>query len=272
MNFFPRPISTADMCDGNEQIAMETYTDWDADEFVLRSSARLAAAAKMKSNFEVLQAYYGEKGLEEEVFDVACPVNCGALVTRNHYGCLVLNATNAMFIDVDMCGQPAAAKDVDDGSGLTGLWLQTLDDLRTVLVSVHGVGFRIYRTAAGFRILATGREFQPGSPESNRLMKSVGADAHFVELCRTQQNFRARLTPKPWRCGVPAQPCSFPRSNENARQRFAVWLTQYEEASRDRATCRFLDEIETEPVSNRVSKIVEFHDRMTKAFDDQLLA
>jgi hypothetical protein len=272
MNVSHRSTSKAADFDRNSRLELVRVARWIVDERALLSSARLAAAAEGSPHAELAQAYYGEKGLEEEIFDVACPADCGALVTRNHYGCLVLNASNAMFIDVDMHHRPAVANNVDVGNPLTGPWRQTLDDLRTVLASVCGVGFRIYKTAAGFRILATGREFRPGSPESNGLMQSVGADADFVKLCRTQQNFRARLTPKPWRCGVLAPPCPFPRSSEHDRRRFAEWLSRYDEASRCHATCRFLEEIETEHLSQRVSKIVEYHDQMTRAYADQLLA
>src|SRR5712692_10909752 len=79
-----------------------------------------------------------------------------AVVTRNGYGSLVLNADRAMFVDVDLPRASFASR--------FGAWLgvarhrpeaETLARLKTVLASVSGSSFRIYRTAAGFRVLAT---------------------------------------------------------------------------------------------------------------------
>ena len=112
-------------------------------------------------------------------------------MTRNHYGSLVLNAHHALFIDVDMPGSsnpsrfgtsPRCAVPLD--------WQTTFDDLSTVLASERQTGFRIYRTAAGFRVLATTHEFEPGSDSAKELMTSVGADDAFVRLCGTQKTFR----------------------------------------------------------------------------------
>ena len=58
-------------------------------------------------------------------------------------------------------------------------------------------------------------------------MKALGADPAFLHLCRIQGSFRARLTPKPWRCGQANPPGSFPREPE-AQAAFAEWLAQYQ--------------------------------------------
>jgi hypothetical protein len=36
---------------------------------------------------------------------------------------------------------------------------------------------------------------------ANMLMRFLRADPDYVRLCAVQECYRARLTPKPWRCG-----------------------------------------------------------------------
>ncbi len=175
----------------------------DAAEIVSTARDRLLATAAECQRRKTLTnngKYYGiPKANGEEI--VHCISNTdvlNAVVTRNHYGSLVLNAARTLFIDVDgddVDGdEPGAIHRLAGaflGSRQTG-WQRMFDDLRIVLQHETSEGFRIYRTAAGFRLLATTHEFEPGSSQSNRLMQAVGADAAFVELCRLQNNFRAQ--------------------------------------------------------------------------------
>jgi hypothetical protein len=189
------------------------------------------------------------------------------IVTRNHYGALVLNAHRAMFIDVDMPGPGFPPRFGSAGVGVPEPWRTTFDDLCTVLASERGTGFRIYRTAAGFRILATSNEFEPASESAKELMALVGADDAFVRLCGKQNTFRARLTPKPWRCGTAEPPNQFPRQSADEQRSFAEWLASYEHACRDRATCQFLEHVGPRETHHRVAPIIEFHDRATRAHE-----
>jgi hypothetical protein len=198
-----------------------------------------------------------EHGVKRHGFD--------AIVTRNHYGSLVLNARHALFMDIDV-----------DISGPTHnasrMWSNIFGDLCTVLGNERNDGFRIYRTAAGFRVLSTAREFEPGSETSTQLMKAVGADKHFVELCGRQNSFRARLTAKPWRCGMTRPPFVFPRLTIAHELAFKTWLSQYEHRCSGRATCRFLAQVGLTQVNDRVVPIVDYHDRETKAHSNLPLA
>ncbi len=246
---------------------------------VSAAQARLAAASVRCQQRKAISnnggKYYGvAKPTSEEMV----PIHCAAgefdgLVTRNHYGCLVLNATRALFIDVD-------ADDAEGGELLASenalpmqsRWRQMLNDLRLVLQCETHEGFRVYRTAAGFRVLATTSEFQPGSSESTCLMCAVGADAAFIELCASQRNFRARLSPKPWRCGTNLPPDSYPRKSPAEQQRFNAWRQGYDLACQHRATCRYLGHIGPSRIHSRIAPIVQLHDRETKALQSLELA
>ncbi len=61
-------------------------------------------------------------------------------------------------------------------------------------------GWRIYRTRAGLRLLATHALFDPETAAADGVFDALGADPLYRQLCKTQKCFRARLTPKYWRC------------------------------------------------------------------------
>jgi hypothetical protein len=80
-----------------------------------------------------------------------------------------------------------------------------------------------------------------------------------MKLCKLQSSFRARLTPKPWRCGCRLPPGSFPR--EAATRRFATRVEEYEAAIRSRSTCELVETRGPGRTLPEVSEIVSEHDR-----------
>lgn len=239
-----------------------------ASDALLMARARLQKLAEECQQAREIhnEVYYGAGSPAEEIIEgFSSNPRFDALITRNHYGSLVLNARRTLFIDVDVAEKTEIERS-------DRLWSQTLNDLCTVLGSERREGFRVYRTAAGFRVLATAHEFAPGSEQSLQLMNSVSADACFVGLCSRQNSFRARLTPKPWRCGVTRPPFVYPRYSAHHERCFAIWLSQYERRSRDRATCQFLAHIGSTRVHDGVAPVIEVHDRETKAHSNLPLA
>ncbi len=95
-------------------------------------------------------------------------------------------------------------------------------------------------------------------------MQYVGADPAFIKLCRAQRSFRARLTPKPWRIGQSQPPIQFPRETPRDEERFHRWLSGYESASADWATCRLL-EAGINNVHEKIQPLLTLHDESTKA-------
>jgi hypothetical protein len=257
---------------------------YDCDEYLANDESALALArARLtashveyeRSKSPRNEIYYPVKRTndEEPVRDIVSNDSLDGIVTRNHYGSLVLNAHHALFIDVDMPGSGGPSgqghslrRDVPDD------WKTIFDALSIVLASERHTGFRIYRTAAGFRILANTHEFEPGSECADALMTSVGADRQFVRLCGTQKTFRARLTPKPWRCGTTEPPNKFPRQSADEQHSFSKWLLGYKIACRKRATCQFLKQVGPQEMHRRLRPIIELHDRATKSNEELELA
>jgi len=218
---------------------------------------------------------YGTRPLREEIIEElrGADGELAGIVTRNAYGALVLNASRALFIDVDL---PPARR-----AGLFRRWFgerepdpaeASLTSLREALRAQPGASFRLYRTAAGFRVLATDPLFQPGDPASRALFEKAGADPAFVRLCGLQRSFRARLTPKPWRCGRPQPPGRHPREDADAAARFARWLVDYEIASASYATCRFLECVGRERVNPEIAPLLRLHDEASGASSGRPLA
>ena len=195
-----------------------------------------------------------------------------ALITRNSYGALVLNAPDFMFIDVDLPREPA------------GQWLRklfgrkpttTADEhllrLQEALAKASDATFRLYRTAAGFRVLATSRKFEPGSAEAERVMTAAGADPSYVQLCRAQRSFRARLTPKPFRLRWKLPPNRYPRTGEE-EQAFRKWLATYEQKSQGASVCRYLSEVGNRHTDPAIAPLLRLHDEATRAHTELPLA
>ena len=81
-------------------------------------------------------------------------------------------------------------------------------------------GWRIYRTRAGLRLLATHALFDPEAAASDGVFDALGADPLYRQLCKTQKCYRARLTPKPWRCGIRSQARTLAVSGRPRRKAF----------------------------------------------------
>jgi hypothetical protein len=143
------------------------------------------------------------------------------------------------------------------------------DELRA---TAPDIGFRLYRTAAGLRALAVDREFDPAGPEAQALMQRTGTDEAFARLCRSQESFRARLTPKHWRCACPKPPGEHPRTDERSRQEFAAWCQRYERAVEKHATCRYLETVGSGTPLPVLAPLIQLHDQATRCSEPLPLA
>ena len=228
-----------------------------------RQAARLKTGQPLDRFYE-----YSVRAVREQIiqsFDAvdgnpAAPV---AVVTRNGYGALVLNTSNMLFLDIDF--------EVKLSSLVRGLFSKQtpeqlrLDQLKRVLESHRDGQFRIYRTAAGLRVIGLGRTYDPAGREAEDLMKATGTDRSFVRLCKVQKCFRARLTPKPWRCGVPRPWIRYPYRTSEEAEAMRSWVEDYEKQASHYATCQFIGAVGNPMPVGDEQILLDLHDQITRA-------
>ncbi len=134
---------------------------------------------------------------------------------------------------------------------------------------------RVYRTPAGFRVLVMHRTFSPDDPAVASFFEALGTDRVYVRMCRKQQCFRARVSPKPWRIGIrthilPSRGV-WPVSPEVAPRR-AAWIAEYESRARDFAACRFVEELGAGRLDAGAEAVRRLHDEACRAHSDLPLA
>ena len=152
-------------------------------------------------------------------------------------GCLVLNSSEVMFVDIDF--DLRAHKGGGFFSRLFGGKPKETPDSRAEAIERIGqrvqrsfnLGCRLYETKAGLRLMFTEDTFEPKGAETRELFTELKADPLYAKLCETQKSFRARLTPKPWRCGFHIAPVRWPFTSAEEESKFRVWENEYRQAS-----------------------------------------
>ena len=249
----------------------------DVSEEAARSAAkalareRAAAAAAGRAPSTALGQYpYPDRAIVEPVLErLDDPSAAGrelARLTRNSYLATVLNAYDVMFVDVDTHADTSNApeeKPVAETEALAAL--DTLCAERPDLV------FRVYATRGGLRYLCTSRRFAPRSPESADILRRLRSDPRYARLCRVQNCYRARLTPKYWRCHTAGPLGTDPRP----------WWKRLLNPSRapampdenDFSTCRFVRSFGEEKVTDAgIALVIARHDATTRALEGKPLA
>jgi hypothetical protein len=104
------------------------------------------------------------------------------------------------------------------------------------------------------------------------LFEALQSDWLYRRLTKKQECFRARLTPKPWRCACPRPPNRYPWENDAAEQRYRQWEQQYREKASAYAVCRLLNVFGSASSVGESLEITEIHDAYTGSDSDKLLA
>lgn len=214
---------------------------------------------------------YGNRPLREEVLrEFRHSQELAAVITRNSYGCLVLNTARLMFVDVDL-GEPTTG-----GGFLGNLFgakksLAAHETARQTVLAVAGDwaqqnlgwGWRIYETRAGLRLMAIHRGFDSADPICETVFERLKADPLYRRLCHHQKCFRARLTPKPWRCGASPVPGRWPWDNDHALQSFQEWERRYLASAAKFSTCRLIAELGSQASAPEFHELIAAHDEVT---------
>ncbi len=224
---------------------------------------------------------YGDRPFREELLEkwIDDDEKTYAAVSINSYGCKVLNTASAMFVDVDFPEPVGLSSFIELVKGLFGSKSPSAREVfeQNAIAKLHDLassdprfGVRIYRTFAGLRYLITHTHADPTSTTTSRIMALLGADPLYVKLCQRQECFRARLSPKPWRCGIRQPKKHFPWESAADEKKFRDWQNEYLEKSQNFASCHYLAQIGDATMDTKISRVVKFHDEETKAFSKTL--
>jgi len=193
-------------------------------------------------------------------------------ITRNRYGARVLNVEKLMILDIDKPKPAAGAL-----SALGGLFKkkdtrppkeQIFEMVRNVATTKYkDLGFRIYETYQGARVIVLGRDFDPRNSETKKMMDEFNCDPLYTLLCIRQGCYRARLTPKPSRMKVRGYRVKYPRAGDDSE--FQRWVSEYESVSRNFSVCKLIEQV---GASQSANDVVRLHDDVTGVGYPQRLA
>ena len=267
-----------------EVVRFSCWRSSDTSEAVAHQSALAAARRILDASLrgKRLDRYeYGAVPLREEVIN-KLEDRDGKLVgvvTRNGYGSLVLNTERVMFVDVDFPENVEASKSLF--KGLFGRKQKSPEEEKEeraraavdqFVAANPSWGMRLYRTFAGLRAIVTHDLFDPLSNATLDALKQMGSDPLYIKLCKAQECFRARLTPKPWRCGCIPYGMKHPITDPKLVRWHENWKEEYETKIADLATCRFLGALGNAQIHPEAAQVVELHDFATKSGEAVALA
>ena len=246
------------------------WSDTSKEEAARLGASRAQRVAEAIQRGDSGKGYlYGQNPLREPVLQ---EFGYG-IVTRNGYGCEVLNTPSVLFCDIDI--EESAHKSGGILSGLFGKKQaassmspaeeKAMGKVHSWVSSNSSWGIQAYRTKAGLRLIATHDVFDPMGDAAARFFEAVSADKYFTTLCKVQKSFRARLTPKPWRCGQKVPPARWPFIGQQEERAFAEWLRKYEAAAAGNAVCGRLERLGSYGVHRSVEELLRYHDARTKA-------
>lgn len=183
-------------------------------------------------------------------------------ITRNARGCLVLNTADAAFVDIDLPREGFFSKLF--GGSREKREQAAMAGLADWLAAHPGAGVRVYRTAGGLRYLFTHKPL-PVNDETLGWLRDLKSDKLYVLMCRNQNCYRARLTPKPYRVRCGRLSSHYPFTTPETQRAFADWLRNYEAACSDVATCAYVQTLGETRIHPDVAVVVKEHDRLSKA-------
>jgi hypothetical protein len=116
---------------------------------------------------------------------------------------------------------------------------------------------RIYETPKGYRVLVMHETFNANDREAIEFLQALHSDPIYIQMCKNQNCFRARVSPKPWRIDVERlkpRPGVWPIAPERMSDRID-WVKNYEQVSINYASCRFLEKLGADVVDSKAEFI-----------------
>ena len=245
----------------------------DARARAQRSALELAQRLASEKTHS-LSSSYGVQPLREEIIErkVGDSNNSQNVITRNGQGCLVLNTNRLMIVDVDDRDHKGPgfltrlfAKLRGNGTSPKSSRELALSHIRNFAKQNSKWRYRIYETRAGLRVIVNGIQASAASIEAQDIMRGLGGDPLYIQLCKTHDSYRARLSPKPFRIGLRIPKIRYPYESEAQKQAFSTWNETYAAKAEKYSTCRWLEEIGLGAIDPHAQGVIAEHDRLTRA-------
>ena len=138
---------------------------------------------------------------------------------------------------------------------------------------------RIYKTPAGLRILVMHDIFNVES--SIDIFEALDTDYNYINMCKLQDCFRARVSPKPWRIGPTFREDNkiYPQGadglwpvKEEFMEERKIWIKEYDELAINFASCKFLKAIGGTMVHPKAEAVRKIHDEYCRSDRDLEMA
>jgi hypothetical protein len=134
--------------------------------------------------------------------------------------------------------------------------------------------FRLYRTPLGYRVLLMNETYCPANDSALKLLKDLQSDSIYIQMCKNQNCFRARVSPKPWRIGIQRlkpRPGVWPIKEGRMGER-RDWVRMYESKAKNYASCHYLMKLGSDKVATKAEFVRQIHDDLCKVSNSDLKA
>ena len=229
------------------------------------------ARGKAKEKAQKIQRKIaGEKHLFEDYDaeireEILQTVDEHSVITRNRYGARVLNVEQLMILDID---KPKPTGGLFKKKDTRPPKEQIFEMVKNLAITKYkDLGFRIYETYQGARVIVLGKEFDPRDKQTKKMMDEFNCDPLYTLLCIKQGCYRARLTPKPSRMKFHGYKVKYPREGDDSE--FQRWVSEYENMSRSFSVCKLIEQV---GASFSMNDVVMLHDDVTGVNYPQRLA
>lgn len=140
-----------------------------------------------------------------------------------------------------------------------------LEKIRAFSTNYPTWHLRVYRTPNGYRILVMHQIFEARDEQVQLFFKAIHADPYYNLMCRNQNCFRARVSPKPWRIGVERlRQGIWPVDQERLLLRES-WVREYERQAENYASCRFVEQFGSQMTHPKAKRVQSIHDQYCKS-------
>lgn len=278
--FWARANEECETSRGKMDLTAYGYSNHSLDDALNVARERVRAnASRREWRQRSDQDYYSVNSpvREEIVQELVSSDGDPAIISRNSYGCLVLNTPNVLFADIDqpknqMLENPLESivgffkglfggpQDNDSSNKANDFEQIVVGRIERMIEQSPGSVIRLYRTYNGFRAVVVNKTIPTDLADSIKWLKDFGSDELYVSLCRSQDCYRARLSPKPWRCKMHQPTVRYPFADRDDENRFSKWLEEYENQARQFATCALIGNFGNGSIDQTCQQIIDVHD------------